>query len=120
MIRYEVDREKICLLARAEGVLSQECLRAHWSAARNASEIRDLDALYDFREIDSVTVSVGAVQDLARECAPEPNERKIALVAERSVVYGMGRMFQTLTDGKLPNLRIFRDLQPALEYLELL
>ncbi len=70
--------------------------------------------------IDSVTVSVGAVRDLARECAPEPNKRKIAVVAERSVVYGMGRMFQTLTDGKLPNLRIFRDLQPALEYLELL
>ncbi len=119
MIKYEVDPEQTCLLAQARGELSRECLRAHWSAARHASEIRNLDALYDFREVDTVTVSVAAVHDLAREVAARPNERKIALVAERSVVYGMSRMFQTLAEDKLPNLRIFRELEPALEYLEL-
>ena len=119
MIKYEVDHEQTCLLAQARGELSRECLRAHWSAARDASEIRHLDALYDLREVDSVTVSVGAVRDLAREVAARPNERKIALVAERGVVYGMSRMFQTLAEDKLPNLRIFRELEPALEYLGL-
>ncbi len=117
MIAYEVDHEQTCLLAQARGELSQECLRAHWTAARDASEIRHLDALYDFREIDTVTVSAGVVRDLAREVADRPNERKIALVAERAVVYGMSRMFQTLAEDKLPNLRVFRELEPALEYL---
>ena len=119
MISYKVNREQICLLARAEGVMSQECLQAHWRAARSASEIGELDALYDFRDVDNVTFSAGLLRDLAQEIPIEPNERKVALVAETNVVYGMSRMFQTLTEEKLPNLRIFRGIEPALEYLGL-
>ncbi len=82
-------------------------------------ETFDLDALYDFRKVENVTLSSNAVRKLADACSREPNTRKIALVAGGGVVYGMGRMFQTRVAEQLPDLRVFRRLDPALEYLGL-
>ena len=42
---------------------------------------------------------------------------KLAIVAGDDAVFGMARMYQTLTEANLPHVAVFRDLDAAARWL---
>lgn len=67
----------------------------------------------------SFDVSSPEVRELARfvlENQPVPPPRRVALVTERDVDFGLARMFEMWRDDPATELRVFRDVDEALAW----
>lgn len=121
---YEVDHEAGFLIVRSEGTtLDDDALLALVRDLRSgAADAKRYNALYDYRSIrEAGAVTANRIRELAEDetcgSADEPEVKRVAIVAESDALYGLGRMFQTLSDGRLPEVRVFREIGPAREFL---
>jgi hypothetical protein len=74
--------------------------------------------LLDFTDASEIIVSADDVRLLATHSVFRAGSRR-ALVASGLRVFGFARMFQALTDGLGPDLRVFKDRAAAMEWLGL-
>jgi len=81
---------------------------------------RGLPQLLDLSGAEGITASAADVRRLAESFAkemPEASESRLAIVASRPVLFGMSRMYQSLTaDGQVP-ISVFETPEPALAWL---
>ncbi len=116
---YRIDPERRLVLTRAWGVLTTPELEDVMSRIlldprfdptyRSLGDLREVTAM----EIDPM--------DAARTAASPIFAHGVrrAIVATSDVAYGMARMFATFAQRSGQEVRIFREMQPAEEWLEL-
>ena len=121
---YEIDHEAECLVVRSEGPsLDDDALVALVAQLRReAADAKKYNAIYDYRSIrDAGALTAERIRALADDegCGTpeEPESKRVAIVTESDALYGLSRMFQTLSDGRLPEVRVFRDITAARAYV---
>lgn len=101
------------------------------TAADNARRIREIandlawspgmDVLLDFTgaaEIDIAPAEMDAIAKMKVGIDALIGDGRLAIVADRDLIYGMSRMYEALAEGKISmKIRVFRDLREAEEWL---
>ena len=116
---YRIDLERRIILSTASGTLTDEDLRSHQRDVLADPHFEStLNQLWDLREVVQIETSNATLGELAR-ARSYAAETKRALVAPRDVQFGMARMFQILHDQAPEDLRVFRNLEEARDWLGL-
>ncbi len=107
------------VLGRAwDDTTSADLVRAARYTREHPAFRPDMRQLADFRDVTNFLIDAAAVQQLAVLQPYEPDVRRALLVAT-DFAYGMSRMYQMLRESPRDQLDVFRDLDAALEWLEL-
>ncbi|MEM7412872.1 MAG: hypothetical protein AAF430_21750 [Myxococcota bacterium] len=121
MIEFQVLEEPPAFVVRAVGRLTDADLLGFVAQAQQDPNAAWKHALYDFSAVDEISgLSLQAVRQLGRmrSCDPEASrQQRVAIVVRGTGLYGMARILQTLMGGRLPHLRVFRDLSDAWAHL---
>jgi hypothetical protein len=114
---YVIDSSRRLVLSRSWGVVTGEDVLTLIQATVTDPHFHpDFSQLVDMRAVTEVEVTTDFVRLFVAKSNFGAGSRR-ALVAGSDVVYGMARIYGTLLDGRPGEFRIFRDLQPALEWL---
>lgn len=116
---YKIDRDRRLVLTRAWGVLSTRDLADVMSQILLDPRFDPMyRSLGDLRDVTDITVDA---MDTARTAASPifAEGTRRAIVATSEVAYGMARMFATFAERSGQQVRIFREMGPAEEWLEL-
>jgi hypothetical protein len=118
---FRIEHSDGFVLVTLSGALTAEDLRAVSAqlAALEDSLPECPPRLTDLRTVEGVGVSFTDVLDLAaaRRARSFPNSFRSALVVAREVQKGYARMFQTLNDHPMVQIRIFDDRESAEAWL---
>jgi hypothetical protein len=119
-ITYTLDRERRRMITRAEGLLTRAELESHLDveAQDHAEEFAEL---FDARNAttDITADDVRGLVDRARQWqAAGIVVGPTAIVATTDVVYGMARMYAILAEFLNAPVEVFRDVEPAMEWLD--
>lgn len=122
-ITYRIDRQRGIVWTHATGVLTDAELLAHKRRLINDPDFRPgMRELSDVREIERLEVTPkGISRFVAQDKTDETQlgDHRLAIVASENVVYGMARMYQSLTDGSPRNVMVFRNPTEAKTWLEI-
>ncbi len=118
---YTIDRgARLIRLVGSGRLTDEELLRCVSSLREDPALDPGMNTLSDMRDIEVGFTSRGISSMLAvmEETADRRGPAKAALVVSSDVAFGMGRMLQTLSEGRVePHFRIFRDMSDACEWL---
>jgi hypothetical protein len=116
---YKIDQARRVVITRGWGVLSaRELFDVTSRILLDPRFDPTYRSLGDLREVTEVTVDTLATAQTAASPLFAAGTRR-AIVATADAVYGMARMFASFAERSGQEVRIFRDLQPAEEWLEL-
>jgi len=109
------------VLTRAYGDVSFEEIQAHIERLIVHSGLpAPYLELYDTRTVTGYDLSTRDLRQLAAR-ATELGARvrwgRVAIVAARDLIFGIGRMFEAFTEHSLIEFRVFRELEEAEEWL---
>ncbi|HSU13789.1 hypothetical protein [Longimicrobium sp.] len=119
-ITYTLDRERQRMFTRAEGHLTLADLLEHL-------RVEEVDRAVGYAELfDARGATTDVVADGIRRLVERTRELQAAgrvigptaIVADHDVVYGMARMYAILSEFVHAPVEVFRDVQPALEWLD--
>ncbi len=116
---YRIDVPSGCVFSRANGVLTDAEILAH-QARLTADPLfaPGMDQLLDFRDLEGVEVGTETVRRLVAGNPFGEGSRRAAIAAN-PLVYGLARMFQTLSDETPDTFKIFESADAAREWLGL-
>lgn len=77
----------------------------------------ELDQLADLRAADLSEVTSEGLRALARRAERHAGPNKSAVLAPGDLTFGMGRMYEVLTESARQTVRVFRDAGEALRWL---
>jgi hypothetical protein len=116
---YRIDKARGIVLTRYEGRLSDhDVLGLQRRLAADPEFVPALRQLIDMREIEELEITSEGIQRLAQGNPFGTGSRR-AGVASKDDVYGVARMFEMMRQEKGDELRIFRSLDDALDWLGL-
>ncbi len=116
---YRIDVERRMIFSTATGVVTDEDLRGHRERILADPDFgASFDQLWNFQDAAKIDISATAVRQLARARSYEPGVKR-AIVTPSDLGYGLARMFQILHDEAPEDLRVFRDLEEAMKWLDL-
>ena len=122
-VSYSVDQKLRVYEIHAEGTLTEsEIFQAYREQMQNSEAESGFDRLIDLREVVTLDVSSQSVRrwsQLLQEVKSHVAPSRIAIAASADAIFGMARMFE-IAQGKSPfEVRAFRDLKPARDWLKL-
>lgn len=121
MIAFHYDRELGARVATfSDTVDDSELLGAYRSLLSSPDYDPRLNDLVDMRPVTRFDVSGDALQELVRAFSPLDAARvhtRRAIVAGSDVVFGMARMYELLRSDTPEDIRVFRDMDLAREWL---
>ena len=118
-IEYKYISDEKYLLVKISGVLEWEQLKLAAEKITAAKEFpADTDTLYDLTEMDfsNITPEFEEKVVLFRQQL-DRGHAKIACVVSSEVGFGMGRMYEVLSDNLPQQVRVFRNLEEAQYWL---
>lgn len=119
-IQYKYISDDKFLIIKISGVLVWEQLKDAAEKVTTSKEFPpDVDTLYDLSEMDfsNITTEFEEKLILFRKQLDRGNA-KIACVVTSEVGFGMGRMYEVLSD-KLPQqVRVFKNMEDAKDWLK--
>ena len=108
-LTYTVDRGLKIVIARGEGVLSEEDLRTSWERMQSDPAFNPSFAqLFDLSDVTAVAVSVPAMARIAGSSTAGPAARR-AFVGINDVQYECAQRFATLSEPHHRAVHAFRD-----------
>jgi len=119
-LRYQIDRDAEMLLVVGEGTITQpERIAAMCEWLRDPDYRPGLNTLCDFSEATS-TPTMAELQEivaLVEGHAAAIGRKKLAVIATKSITFGVARQFQTLADCGPLDVGVFKDRRAALGWL---
>ena len=112
------------VFSRAHGVLTTECLDGHRQSLAETLGSQPDRELLDLRAVEQIDLTGGAVRAevstdrVQLESSETPADPKLALVADREVLYGIARMYQILHEGSGLTIEIFRSMEDARQWIQ--
>ena len=117
---YTIDLARSLVLSRGWGEVTDRELLAHVRAlTADPRFARNFHQLADLRDVTGVQVTAATIKEMAR-LNPFGAGARRALVVTSDVVFGMARMYQILRDESPDEFEIFRKLDDALLWLEII
>jgi len=114
---YTIDLARSLVLSLGWGVLTDRELLAHVRAlTADPRFARDFRQLADLRDVTDVQITASTIREMVG-LNPFGAGARRAVVVTNDVVFGMARMYQILSDESLDELRIFRKMDDALQWL---
>lgn len=118
-VGYTINVELQVVLVKAWGTLSSADLITATDALHGMPEFGSaLRELGDYCEVTEFNLDGAAIQRLAAQSVFAHSVRR-AVVVNTDVAFGMARMYQMLRDGPGDGLRVFRDMDQAITWVEL-
>ena len=116
---YRIDVARRLVISRAWGVLTTPDLLGHAATLGKDPRFRpDMRQLVDFCDVTKLEITTDTVRQMVALNPFLAGSRR-ALVFGSAGAYGMGRMYQLLSDATPDVVELFRALEPALEWLGL-
>ena len=118
-IQYTYIKDKDYLLAKIEGILDWEELKLVAKKITSSNEFpANVNTIYDLTKMDFSNITAEFEEKLIRfRKQLDRGDAKIACVVSSDVGFGMGRMYEVLSD-KLPQqVRIFKKQEEAQHWL---
>jgi hypothetical protein len=117
---FEIDHAQRLVRVRVHGTMCDHDLLDADAALRDHPEFDpSFDQLIDLREATGSEVTTAGVQKLAQQPPLFAPSSRRALVVSTDLGFGMARMFELLREGKSGEVRAFRELDKAREWLDL-
>lgn len=120
-ITYRIDTAQNIVWTTATGVLTDADLLAHKRNLINDPAFKPGSReLSDVRAVERLEVTPNGIsQFVARDKADSAKlgDHKLAIVASADVVYGMARMYQTLSNEEVQHVMVFRTIPEARAWL---
>ena len=120
-ISYRIDSRCNLVLTTADGVLTDDDVLDHKRKLTADPNFKaGMCEITDIRDVTEFRVTVEGVNKMVATDSANASglaEYKLAIIAKQDVVFGMARMYQTLTEGNVPNVRVFRDHEEAARWL---
>jgi hypothetical protein len=105
------------VLVEAAGVLTDADVLAAQERLRTDPDFRDRYCeLVDLQRVTSIEVSGATIRQLAQQDLWGPHARR-AFVVTSEVVFGLARMFDSLTDERGHQIRVFTTMPEARQWL---
>ena len=112
--RLMIDTEAKIVYSTYHGTVKTEDLIRHIEAIRSHPQFDpDFDELIDATGVTVLDIASTEVRELAFHESPFHPAAKRVLVAPQDVVFGLGRMFQTLGSESRPYFIVVRSLDEA-------
>jgi hypothetical protein len=116
---YRIDLARGLVITLGSDTLTGQDLLGHTGKLAKDPQFRaDMREFLDLRGVTKLEIAGSTVRALAR-LNPFGAGARRALLVGSDVAFGMARMYQTFRDTSPDELEVFRDLDPALEWLEL-
>lgn len=118
-VSFNVDSSRRIVTVVYSGVLLRDDLQTLAHGLMADPNFRpDFDQLIDARDVIGAKLTRQDLEENVRLDLFGRGSRR-AGVARGDLVFGMARMFEMLRGGKLDEIKIFRDLEEAWEWLEM-
>ena len=122
-IEYRIDPQARVVYTTASGTLDDAQLLEHKKKLTSDPGFHPgMVELSDVRGIEKLDVTTDGIRHFALKDQRDKGklrDYKLAIVASEDVVYGMARMYQANTAMNVPNVRVFRDISEAKDWLGL-
>ncbi|MDH5396038.1 MAG: hypothetical protein OEW97_07160 [Gammaproteobacteria bacterium] len=118
-INFKYDSEKEFLVIKISGLLDWDKLRQAAENIATSTEFpKDVDTLYDLTEMDFSNITAEFEQKLIHfRKQLDRGNAKIACLVANDVGFGMGRMYEVLSEDLPQQVRVFRELNEAQMWL---
>jgi len=121
-IERHIDADTGRVTLTATGPTGFEDLKTALKAMTEAPDFRPgADIIWDFRKVESEALSADQLREMVAFVAGIADVRginyKVAIVVERNVDFGLARMYEVFADDLPCELRVFRDLADAANWM---
>ncbi|MFQ5536944.1 MAG: hypothetical protein ACE5GJ_05775 [Gemmatimonadota bacterium] len=120
-LRYSIDPDQKLVKTVAEATLTDEDILAHKRALlsdpRYQPGMREISDVRGVTEFQVTPRGVSAFVGVDRHTAAVRGGARLAILADRDVVFGMARMYQEMTGGEAGTVGVFRTLEEACVWL---
>lgn len=121
-ITYEIDEANGWVKMVGSGVITDEEVLAYRQTLLADPRFRaSMKVLSDMRGIERVHVTAGGIRRLVHEESSHTAElaaRRLAIVTDSPVAYGMARMYQMLAENAGGAIQVFRRIEDAMAWLQ--
>jgi hypothetical protein len=121
-ITYEIDEANGWVWMVGSGVITdEEVLTYRQSLLADPRFRSSMKLLSDMRGIERVEVTAGGIRRLVHEESSHASElaaRRLAIVTDSPVAYGMARMYQMLAENTGGAIQVFRQIEEATAWLQ--
>ena len=125
-IEYYIDHERKRIIATASGALSESDLFEYQKAAWSNLSLTDYDEIFDVTQVDNIQdITSASLRQLSRYAASMDKAEKttrLAIVASKSLFYGLARMYETFRGSinhTLKEISVFRFIEDAEQWLDM-
>lgn len=117
---HEIDVEHRLVRSHMWGVFTDQELREHYRSIReDAAFDPRFCQLCDIRDVCDMRLSAPVVRDVARLPVFDPSARRAVVVGDQEFHFGLGRMFAITAETGGSQVRVFKDMVAAREWLGL-
>ncbi len=120
-ITYRIDRALGLVHTTATGTLTDEDLADHKRALLRDPDFKPgMKELSDVRAVEQLQVTVDGVRRLValdKVQSADLVDYQLAIVVSADLVFGMARMYETLTEDSVQDVGVFRDMEEAKAWL---
>ena len=121
MIEFSVDPDTQVRVAKFTGTVDDDELLSTYRRLRSSPDYdASANVLVDLSDVERLDVSPQALGELVATLRPMERNlagRRRAIVAASDAVYGMARMYEIMRSDSPEDIRVFRDLMAAREWL---
>lgn len=121
-ISYVIDKQQKLVRTMAGGVLTDADLIEHKRKLIDDPQfepgMRELSDVRNVEELRVTPAGIWSMMMIDERDAPKLKSFKLAILVSKDSVFGMARMYQSLTEKNIPSIGIFRDDKEALTWLE--
>jgi len=119
-ITYSIDANQGVVRAYFSGIIDTDDFIAFFKALRTNKTFQpDFIGLCDWQNVKNITVDFNGMQCIASSC-PWGKGSCRAIVVASPVMFGMSRMFQNISGDDHGTIKIFRDLDSAETWLNVM
>ncbi|PCJ62196.1 MAG: hypothetical protein COA73_06790 [Candidatus Hydrogenedentota bacterium] len=123
LLKYQINNEHNTLFIKSYGALkTADVMQMNQEIHDSNSIPKKWFALIDLRDTTEFLIDTEGMKAIVKqdqELYDKYQFAKLAFVATHDVVFGMARMYQSLTIDNLVELQVHRDIDPALQWLGL-
>lgn len=115
--KYEIDPQRRLVISRLWGAVTDDEVYEHNQKLRTDPRFDPtFSQLTDLTGVTEITVSTSMINETSLDQFFEPGTRR-AMVAADDGVFGMARMYALRAEGLGQTIEVFREEQPAREWL---